>query len=623
MLSAKEIALILTYCSCILSIISLYNLASYTFVYSLIAILPLSFINDFIAKIYVNRTLLTIAGFALALPLLISIRIENIFEPISNLLILALIIKLLEEKKERDIYQIQLINLLSISLYTVFNLNITFLTVLLAYGILGVSSAIFLNISKHTGETPIDLKQIKRYLSTGVLLFIFTIIFSVPLFIILPRTPQPVFGFIQREEGEKIKTGISSEIVVGKVGEIQQDQSVVLRAYNLNLEGKTPYWRVQVFDTYEKGVWKTELKGSKPSVVRGGYPYYIILNPTQEKYIPLLDYPTGIEKIEGLKGKVKRLTGDYFQMDRNITSPIRIKAYYSENIRSEITWKEYVKLLEVPEDIPAYLRHVADKIRTESLNIEDRIRAVKEFFYDFEYTPKLPPYDGDPLEFFLKTSKKGNCEYFASATALLLRLLGIPARVVGGFKGAIKNPNGNYYIVKNSMAHVWVEAFVNNKWIRIDTTPPYTPPGTQEINKFELLRDAIIFFWYSNVVNFSTEHQKNILSSINPKNFKKEHAGYILPYIVFIFAFILILKIIRNKKNPYTKLYLKLLSKLESKFGPEIKNKTPIEVLAFLKGKEEYEDVKYIINIYLKGRFSKSNVNKDEIEKAFKHLKNI
>ncbi len=623
MLSAKEIALILAYCSCLISLFSLYNVASPVFVYSLITVIFLSFINDFKFKIYINRTLLTVAGFTLAVPLLLSINIANLFEPISNLLILALIIKLLEEKKERDIYQIQLINLFSVSIYTVLNLNITFMIVLLIYGILAVSSVIFLNISKHTGQIPINNKQIRRYFGTGIILFTLTLILSIPLFIILPRTPQPVFGFIQREGTPKIKTGISSEVVLGKVGEIQQDKSVVLRAYNLNLEGKTPYWRVQVFDTYEKGIWKTKLKKWKVPIAQGGNPYYIILNPTGEKYIPLLDYPTGIEKVEGLKGKIKKFVGTYFQIDRNINTPVRIKAYYTEKIKDGISWEEYKKLLEVPEDIPPYLRDIADKIRRENLNIEDRIRAVKEFFSDFEYTPTLPKYEGDPLEYFLKVSKKGNCEYFASATALLLRLLDIPARVVGGFKGAIKNPNGNYYIVKNSMAHVWVEAFVNNRWIRIDTTPPYTPPGTKEISRLELLKDSIIFFWYSNIVNFSTEHQKNILTSINPSELKKINIKEYVPYVSLISCIILIFFLFKAQKRTSQKLYLNLLKKLEKKFGPHIKNKTPAQILDYLKNISEYEIAEYIINVYLKDRFSKHKASKEEIRKAFKYLKNL
>ncbi len=623
MLTAKEIALILAYCSSLISLFSLHNVASPVFVYSLITVILLSFMNDFKFKIYINRILLTVAGFTLAIPLLLSINIANLFEPISNLLILALIIKLLEEKKERDIYQIQLINLFSVSIYTVLNLNITFLIILLIYGILAVSSVIFLNISKHTGQMPINNKQIKRYLSTGIILFTLTLILSVPLFMILPRTPQPVFGFIQREGTPKIKTGISSEVVLGKVGEIQQDKSVVLRAYNLNLEGKTPYWRVQVFDTYKEGIWKTELKKWKVPIVQGGNPYYIILNPTGEKYIPLLDYPTGIEEVEGLKGKIRKFTGNYFQMDRSINTPIRIKAYYTEKIKDGISWDEYIKLLEVPEDISPYLRDIASRIRKDNRSVEERIRAVKEFFSNFEYTPVLPRYEGDPLEYFLKVSKKGNCEYFASATALLLRLLDIPARVVGGFKGAIKNPNGNYYIVKNSMAHVWVEAFVNNRWVRIDTTPPYTPPGTKEVSKLELLKDSIIFFWYSNIVNFSTEHQKNILNSINPKELKKTNIKKYFPYIFIIISAIFILLILKDRKRTSTKLYLNLLKKLEKKFGPQIRYKTPAQILDYLKGKKEYSHAEYIIDVYLRDRFSKEKVSKDELRKAFKYLKNL
>ncbi|MDQ7081558.1 MAG: transglutaminase domain-containing protein [Aquificota bacterium] len=64
------------------------------------------------------------------------------------------------------------------------------------------------------------------------------------------------------------------------------------------------------------------------------------------------------------------------------------------------------------------------------------------------------------------------------------------------------------------MAHVWVEAYVNGRWIRVDTTPPYLSPGVRRISRWDLLRDAIVSFWYENVVDFSAEKQVSIAKAL-------------------------------------------------------------------------------------------------------------
>jgi transglutaminase-like putative cysteine protease len=73
---------------------------------------------------------------------------------------------------------------------------------------------------------------------------------------------------------------------------------------------------------------------------------------------------------------------------------------------------------------------------------------------------------------FLHRSKSGHCEYFATATVLLLRAGGIPARYATGFAVNEKSELENAYIVRTRHAHAWARAWVNGTWINIDTTPP-------------------------------------------------------------------------------------------------------------------------------------------------------
>ena len=86
----------------------------------------------------------------------------------------------------------------------------------------------------------------------------------------------------------------------------------------------------------------------------------------------------------------------------------------------------------------------------------------------------------NPVEDFLFRYKSGHCEYFATAMILMLRSVGIPARLATGFLGSEFNPLEDYYIVRQSNAHAWVEAyFPESGWTTLDPTPPSGRPAVE------------------------------------------------------------------------------------------------------------------------------------------------
>jgi hypothetical protein len=94
----------------------------------------------------------------------------------------------------------------------------------------------------------------------------------------------------------------------------------------------------------------------------------------------------------------------------------------------------------------------------------------------FVYTLKPAIPSGDAIDDFLFRTRKGYCEHFASAFAFLMRAAGIPARIVGGYLGGERNPFGNYLIVRQSDAHVWVEVWLpKTGWTRVDPTSTVAP----------------------------------------------------------------------------------------------------------------------------------------------------
>ena len=109
--------------------------------------------------------------------------------------------------------------------------------------------------------------------------------------------------------------------------------------------------------------------------------------------------------------------------------------------------------------------------------IEAYLRNPSNFTYSLD--AKTP--DGvDPMEYFLFQSKKGYCEFFATAMGDMLRSLGIPARLVNGFGPGTFDAQTNQYVVRGEDAHTWVEVyFPKYGWIPFEPTADnlsvYTP----------------------------------------------------------------------------------------------------------------------------------------------------
>jgi transglutaminase-like putative cysteine protease len=111
-----------------------------------------------------------------------------------------------------------------------------------------------------------------------------------------------------------------------------------------------------------------------------------------------------------------------------------------------------------------------------------------------------------PLDEFLFVRRAGNCEYFASALAVMLRALDIPSRVVNGFQRGEWNPYGGYWVVRMRDAHSWVEAHVGNAWITLDPSPRGDAPGAP-LSTLTLYLDGLRMRWYRYVVGWSRQDQ--------------------------------------------------------------------------------------------------------------------
>lgn len=617
----REITLLISYLLGLNAFLSLWGIADNSLILPFFILFLLGAYNDFFKTFRIPRIILNSIALAGTILFLLSISFDNLVEPIANALLLLVSVKFLEEKGLRDFYQILLLSLLSVSLSTLIKTDILFILFLLFELFVGIFFLFLLLLYKRLGDKEVDFQLLKKlfFLSFGFGLSVFFT--SWIFFFTLPRVDNPIIDVFQKREKGLI-SGISDEISLGEVGEIHLDETVIFRVFGVEFK-EAPYWRVQVFDTYVNNRWIRTIYTPEREL-SGGSPYTIILEPTYDTFIPLLNYPTRLMKVEGKKDKPTRFKGGYYLFREPITKPLKIEALYTTSPPTDEPIDVYLSL---PKNIPERVRSLARKLMNNTRTSEEKIKKLKEFFKKegFRYTLKLGSYEGDPLEYFLFESKEGNCEYYASATAILLRLMGVPARVVSGFHGAIRNEYGNYYFVIGGMAHVWVEAYTNGRWITVDTTPPYIPEAFSRINTLTYIYDAILTFWYKNIVDFSREKQVNLL--IQTRDFVKNLFEILkknLPLLTLLFIFLLIslafsyFYVHELRKTPEN-LFKKLKRKLKN-YG--IEGELPEEILRNSEGHPKYRYIEFIVRTYERWKYSPFK-DKEELKEAYKVLKKI
>lgn len=130
--------------------------------------------------------------------------------------------------------------------------------------------------------------------------------------------------------------------------------------------------------------------------------------------------------------------------------------------------------LDVPEDTDARLRDLAARLHASAPHDAGRVAATSGYLErECRYSLKVGRFTSrQPVAEFVFEKKRGYCEYFASATAVLLRLQGIPARYVAGFNVTEAARVGGHYVVREADAHAWVDAYVPGRgWVEVDATP--------------------------------------------------------------------------------------------------------------------------------------------------------
>ncbi len=456
------------------------------------------------------------------------VRADNIAAPFLEALLLLLAIKFLEDKKFRDFMQIYAMSVFLLAGSSLMSLDIAFLLYFVSLIVLFAAAAVLLAYYSQDSAMELAGSVVLKIVLISLSISLVSIPSALLLFVILPRTSYPMLDFLNR--GAYGSTGFTENVRLGGISGIQEDTSVIMRVGMEKTDERRLYWRGIVLDRFDGVAWSRSHWAGEDTPLRSDVPgrrvwQSIYLEPYGNKYLFALDRPITVPlaRVQRNRDFVYVRPGGVYK---------RIK-YQALSALGDV-------LPERDVDREAYLQLPARDYR----KIRELIKryapgtgeeeTLREFLAllqrgAYRYSMKELPVSPDPLDDFLFRGKKGNCEYFASAMAVMLRLKGIPSRLVGGYRGGAYNEIGKYYIVSQRNAHVWVEAYINGKgWVRVDPTPvaeegsPSGLMGEGVLLRLRMLFDTVNYYWNASVLGYDLEGQMSLLQKAEA-GFRKPH----------------------------------------------------------------------------------------------------
>jgi len=269
------------------------------------------------------------------------------------------------------------------------------------------------------------------------------------------------------------------------------------------------YWRGVAYDKYENGQWQSTASATarfqpedeflpladNTSRLAARYVFstnmggqHLLYTPASAVWVSRASgvqfFPAGEASmdVESIRSLRLLAPGESYQARAPVRNPT-----VAELRKAGESYPDWVlaNYLQLPEGFSPRLAGLAQDIAGGAETPYDQAAAITDYLRsDIQYKERIsaPPPGADPIEWVIFESKQGFCNYYASAEVLMLRSLGIPARLVAGFSQGEKSETGNTYTVRDKNAHAWPEAyFPGFGWVEFEPTgnqdPLLRPPG--------------------------------------------------------------------------------------------------------------------------------------------------
>lgn len=483
--------------------------------------------------------LLTIAcvGFYIADEFLLS---RAFIGSLVHLVLFVMLIRLFSAQRDRDHYLLAALAFVMVLAAAVLTVDSTFLFALAGFILVAVSTFVLMEMLHAAQRSPVQAREPSlhhayRKLSFAIagmapLLLLFIFALGGLIFFLLPRVSA---GYMSAYSGgNELSSGFSDRVELGSIGEIQKSRTVVMHvqvegdttgAYQLKLRGVT----LNHFDgrnwssTRDKQPLRRGADGSfQLTTSLGNSPavhtlhYRVDMQPVLNDVFFLLATPRvlrGNYRIVAEDGEddVFNLDNEHpvarYEADSVAHSPLRKQSLGQLSETAGVS-RQYLQL----PDLDPKIQVLAEQITARLSTPIEKTSAIESYLKThYGYTLQLPARTvQDPISNFLFVRKEGHCEYFASAMAVMLRSVGIPSRLVNGFSGGEFNDLTSQYVIRESDAHSWVEAYIPGQgWMEFDPTPAGGVQAHTHWARLLLYMDAMSSFWRDWVVNYDLAHQ--------------------------------------------------------------------------------------------------------------------
>lgn len=440
-------------------------------------------------------------------------RAEEVVLPVVQALVILLVVRLLAAKQSRDYLQIFVLALFILAGSSLLSLGIGFILYLVLLVFTVTVSLVLLTVFVTDPRLALPRRDLWRLLRVALLLPAASLVLMLGFFVILPRTGQPLWNFLN-PAGEAA-AGLAESVNPGAFTQLSASRSLAFRAEGMELPMEDRYWRVLVLNQPQEGRWvRSEPPVEGMGRIAGGRPVTLTIypEPRTDPYLVTLDRP---QLVSGIRSQ--HSPDQVFRMAAASGKRFRFTVQASPGADLRVNGRAGREFyLVVPERISPRLAAAAAQIKAGGTDSSAKLAALAEFFRDRQLTYALDDLPGgpDPLDAFLFDKRRGYCEFFAAAYVTLARQAGVPARLVGGYYGGEYNELGGYYLVTDDSAHVWAEVLTDDGlWQRVDPSQwagnasTALGAGRGGLNALQRLADTLNYHWIQLVVVFDLGQQ--------------------------------------------------------------------------------------------------------------------
>jgi protein-glutamine gamma-glutamyltransferase len=455
-----------------------------------------------------------------------------------HLVFFLAVVKVLTAKTGRDHLYTAVIAFLELVAAAILSVSFNFfvfLTLYLLFAMAALTSGEIRRSMRHVGVAPAGRAGLRRFhsrlavLSVSVTVGILAL--TGALFFVLPRTADAAFSHLISHRMRL--PGFSNQVSLGEIGEMKTTSRPVMHIHiwgpQLGLK-----WRGGALIDFDGKRWSNTSNRGRVTLTDGAAEliasadrgtgrklnYEIQFGEVSTNALFFAGIPESVRRLRA--EAVYRSEGGVYRLGSPPPAGFHYEAYSLLEDAPEAATPIYPPPKLALEHRERYLvlppldPRIAALARqwTTGLGGElERVRAIeRQLRKEYSYTLELPSREvADPLAQFLFERRKGHCEYFASAMTVMLRDIGIPARLATGFQSGIYNSMTDLWLVRASDAHTWVEAWIpGHGWSTFDPTPPDPDPTLPLMARLGLYLDTAQTFWQQWVVAYDAGQQGSL-----------------------------------------------------------------------------------------------------------------